>query len=293
MILVLGVLVSGCVLASGCASPRMNFGDKRVRRRTDASVSRADYELNLQLVGGSRHRMAHRVKGRDVRLLLPRVPLKLASGEWVFVVVPAGQTWRRVCWRLARVTAITRSGATVITEEGRTFTAVPPAMIVPQRSDPLKPGLVVRVHSGRRLPFGRVVTVRPGSVEVRTPWLGRSRVVGVRRREVLPIRAGLYRAAPVVYRHKSTRRIGTLVTMERKYRWVLGAEGVVHRLSWDRVKAVDLGRRYQPGDRVRAALPVGLKVASVTRTLGHHVLYEVAWSQTHRTLVPFSDLAPP
>jgi hypothetical protein len=276
----------------------MNFGEKSVRRRSDASVSQADFELNLQLLGGSRHRLAHRAKGRDVRLLLPRIPLKLAPGDWVFAIVPAGRTWRRVCWRSARVTAITQNGATVITEEMRTFSAVPPAMIIPQRSGPLKPGQVVRAHSGRRLPFGRVVKARLTTVQVRTPWLGRSRVVRVHRREVLPVRQGLYRAAPVTYRRASTRRessrrLGSLVALERKYRWVLGAEGVVHRLRWDRVKPVDIARRYQPGDLVRAALPVGLKIASVTRALGQHVLYEVSWSQTQRALVPFSQLAPP
>lgn len=74
---------------------------------------------------------------------------------------------------------------------------------------------------------------------------------------------------------------------------MLGAEGVIHHLPWDRVKPVPIAHRYRPGDRVRAALPVGLKLASVTRALGQHVLYEVAWSQTRRTLVPFSQLAPP
>jgi len=271
----------------------MDFGAKRVRRRADGSVSKADFALNLQLLGDRRHRLAHRVKGRDVRPLLPGTPLKLARGDWVFAVLPAGQTWRRVCWRSARVTAITQTGATLVTEERRAFDSVPPAMIVRQIPGLLKPGQVVRVHSGRHLPFGRVATVRPGTVEVTTPWLGRSRVVSVRRREVLPIREGLYPSSPVIYRFKSTRRMGTMVTVERKYRWVLGAEGVVHRLRWDRVKSVPIARRYKPGDRVRAALPVGLKLASITRTLGRHVLYEVAWSQTRRTLVPFSQLAPP
>jgi hypothetical protein len=281
------------VIGSGCGSPRMDFGRKKVRRRADSTVSQADYELNLQLLGGRKHRLAHRVKGRDVRRLLPQTPLKLVRGAWVFAVLPVGRTWRRVCWRSARVTAITKTGATLITEEQRTFDSVPPAMIVPQRRGPVKAGQVVRVHSGRQLPFGRVATVRPGTVEVITPWLGRPRKVSVRRREVLPIREGLFPAAPVIYRLASTQRMGTLLTLERKYRWVLGAEGVVHRLSWDRVKPVPITRRYNPGDRVRAALPVGLKLASVTRALGQHILYEIAWSQTRRSLVSFSQLAPP
>ncbi len=271
----------------------MEFGERQVGSRPQSGMAPDEFELNLQLLGDRRHRLAHRVKGRDVRRLLPRVNLKLAKGDWVFAVLPAGNSWRRVCWRSARVTALEQAGATVITEEGRRFNAVPPAMIVPQRKGRLKAGMVVRVHNGRQLPFGRVVGLRLGAVEVRTPWLGRSRVVSARRREVLPIREGLYPSAPVIYRFQAARRMGSLLALERKYRWVLGAEGVVQRLPWDQVKPVPITRRYRPGDRVRAALPVGLKLASVTRALGQHVLYEVSWSATRRSVVPFSQLAPP
>jgi len=285
--------VAVAVLGSGCTSPRMDFGRRRAARRADASVSQVDYEVNLQLLGGRRHRLAHRVEGRDVRLLLPQNPVKLVKGAWVFAVLPAGRTWRRVCWRSAQITAITPTGATLITEEKRTFDSVPPGMIVPQQRGPVKPGQVVRVHSGRRLPFGRVTAVRPGTVSVSTPWLGRIRVVQARPWEVLPIRDGLFPASPVIYRSRSTHRIGTLLTPEKKHRWVLGAEGVVLRLPWEWVTPLPISRKYTTGDRVRAALPVGLRLASITRVLDQHVLYEVSWSPTRRSLVPFSQLAPP
>lgn len=291
--LVVGLVLAVATLVSACASPRLDFSGRRGELAPAPVGATDEFEVNLQLLGDRKHRLAHRDKGRDVRLLLPRIQLKLAVGNWVFALVPAGQSWQRVCWRSARVTAINRTGATLVTEEGRHFESVPPAMIVPQRPGPLKPGQVVRVHSGRLLLFGRVSALRPGTVKVRTPWLGRSREVSARRIEVLPVREGLFPASPVIYRHKSARQMGSLVTLERKHRWVLGAEGVVLRLGWDRVKPVPISRQHNPGDRVRAALPVGLKLASVTRVLDQHVLYEVSWSATRRSVVPFSQLAPP
>ena len=60
-----------------------------------------------------------------------------------------------------------------------------------------------------------------------------------------------------------------------------------------RVRAISLSRRYRPGDQVRAALPIGLKLVSITRALQNDVLYEVAWAQTRRRVVAFSDVAPP
>ncbi len=271
----------------------MDFGPSRAAGRSEGPLTRADFELDMQLLGGRRHRLPHRIKGRDVRPLLPRIPLKVSPGDWVFAVLPAGKSWRRVCWRSARITAITPEGASVVTEEGRRFAAVVPALVGTQRRGRLHVGQVVRVHSGRALPFGRVSGLGRGEVLVRTPWLGRSRVVSARRQEVLPVGKGLSRGAPVVYRVHSLGRLGALVVSENKYRWVLGAEGVLQRLPWHLVTPVPISRRYSPGDRVLAAMPKGLKLVSVTRALAQHVLYEVSWTPTQRDVVPFSQMAPP
>ena len=61
----------------------------------------------------------------------------------------------------------------------------------------------------------------------------------------------------------------------------------------DDVKAIRFGRRFKSGDQVRAALPVSLRLVSVIRAMDDGVRYEVGWSQTRRSVVAFSALAPP
>jgi hypothetical protein len=133
----------------------------------------------------------------------------------------------------------------------------------------------------------------PGRLTVATAWLGRTREVHVRREEVLAVRSGLHPAGPVVYRLGGSHRLGSLIASERKHRWILGAEGVVHHLPWTHVKPVRFGRRYQPGDQARAAVPVSLRLVSIIRALDGGVRYEVGWAQTKRQVVSFSRLAHP
>ncbi|MFH2009074.1 MAG: hypothetical protein ABI333_20965 [bacterium] len=278
----------------GCgASPRMDFRKKSKSSKPDAAVSRTDLELDFRFFGDRRHRVVVRVSGRDVRSLLPSRRHRIAAGAYAFAVVPMANRWDRVCWRAVRVLTAGEQAVSVQTEEGRRFSGVPYAMVVSGGRAALKPGQVVRVHSGRKLPFGRILEAVSGGVRVRTSWLGQARLVSARRREVLAVRPGLNPASPVVYRFDGTARIGSLILVDSKHHWVLGAENVIHRLALNQVNALDLSARHRRGDQVRVALPIGLKLVSVTRALEQHALYEVAWAQTQRRIVSFADVAPP
>ena len=292
----LGASVAAALMGLlGCDAGEVRFGPKPgSESKPDAAVARVDYELDLQLLGDRRHRVVSAIRGRDVRRLLPARRVTLRRGARVFAVVPVGRNWKRVVWRAARVESVDRQQRfTVRLEEGRLFDGLPGAMILRAGRSALKAGQVVRVHVGRGLPFGRIREVKGGQVWVRTTWLGATRDVRVSRHEVLRVSSGLQMAGPVVYRVETTHRLGSLVASERKHRWVLGAEGVVHKLPWNDVKAIRFGRRFKSGDQVRAALPVSLRLVSVIRAMDDGVRYEVGWSQTRRSVVAFSALAPP
>ncbi len=290
--------------AAGCDLEDVRFGRKPAEKSPtpDGGLGADQYELDLGLLGDRRHRVVAAVKGRDVRQDLPPRSVRLEPGQRVFAVVPVGRDWKRVGWRAARVESVDpRDRFTVRLEEGRLFDGVPSAMLIESSSKPLAAGAVVRVHVGRGLPFGllRARGAQGGAkrgtrrVTVATTWLGAAREVQARRREVLAVRSGLRPAGPVVYEIGESHRLGSLVATSRKHRWVLGAEGVVHLLPWTRVKPIRFGRRYQPGDQVRAALPVSLRLVSVIRALDGGVRYEVGWAQTKRQEVSFARLAPP
>jgi hypothetical protein len=135
--------------------------------------------------------------------------------------------------------------------------------------------------------------VQGNQVALQTVWLGEPRRVLADRWEVLPLKSGMVAASPVVYWLEDTRRIGSLVTLDQKHRWVLGAEGVIHRLPWNKVQAFDMSKVHRVGDQVLAALPVTLRLVSVIRVLDRGLRYEVGWAQTKRQVVSFAALAPP
>jgi hypothetical protein len=183
-------------------------------------------------------------------------------------------------------------GVTVRLEEGREISGVPAALIRPAGKERLILGDVVRAGIGRELPFGRVTSVEGERVVVRTVFLGELREASLARHEVLKVPSGMEMATPVVLHRPAGDIIGSLIALDQKHRWVLGPDGLIHRVPWTDVKELSVGRPLAPGDSVRAALPVSLRTVTVAKIIDAGLRYEVAWEQTRRAVVCFASIAP-
>lgn len=270
----------------------MRFGPRKTKRSaSDAGSPRLDYEVDLALFGDRRHRVVALTRGQDMRARLDRVTRTFRPHQGVFALLPVARDWARVGWRAAEVVGAEGAGRWRLrTEGGGAFSGVPGGFMVAAERGSLRRGQTVRVHAGRSLPFGRVVSRRGDAVQVEIAWLGERREVSARRREVLPVRSGLERAGPVVYRHAGVDRLGSLVLSRRKVRWVLGAGGVVLRLPWSRVWPVTLQTDLRPGTRARSPWPVVLRAVRVDRVLHPGLLFSVRGPGVGLRRVSFAEL---
>lgn len=260
----------------------------------DTEPAKGAGKASLVLPPPDPKRDAVTVEGRDVRRDLPAQPMEVKTGDRAFAVVPIGSSWQRVGWRAVRVQAVSTGGtAAVRTEEDRLIEGVPPALILPAPRERLRLGQVVRVGVGRGLPYGRVHRLEGGRVMVQTVYLGELREVAASPSEVLVVRQGPRPATPVVYGLAEGHRLGSLVAVDRKHRWVLGAEGVIHHLPWTDVTELDLDVPRRPGDVLRAAVTPDLRKVILMRELDKGLRYEVGWDGTASQVVCFSALAPP
>lgn len=287
-----GALISLVALpATGCELPRghLDFTDPSSRITLRAPPPAPLF--GDRLAEESRAAVA-RVRGEDVRRLLPARPHDLATGATVFAALPVADTWTHLAWQAARVRAAGAAGIDVVTEEGRTFERVPPALVTPTGPRPAR-GAIVRVAAGRDAPYGVIESVAPRTFTARTAWLGRIRRVEARPEEVLSLPDPLAPGAPVVFGPRSDRRLGSVITADGKHRWVMGPEGILQRVIFTEVRPLALRLDLRVGDAVIAPQPIRLTLATVVGVLEDGLRYEIAREQTDREVVTFDRLAPP
>lgn len=288
-LVLLGVLVGGsCDDGEVRLGPRPDQPEAR-----DARPFEGVSPLERLLPRGTVPVVTPAEQARDVRVLLPRRKQTVRAGDRAFAVVPIGHQWQRVGWRGVQVISVGAGGDTTVRlEEGREVAGVPPALILGAPGERPRVGEAVRAGIGRSLPFGRVHRLDGERVVVRTVFLGEVREATLAPEEILRLPAGLMPGAPVVFRQTAGHRIGSLLVEDHKHWWVLGPDGIIHRVPWTDLKPLSMDHALSSGDAVRAALPMSLRTVTVTKVLDAGLRYEVGWDQTLREVVCFSALAP-
>jgi hypothetical protein len=285
-------LLLGCfalpLLACEAPRGRIDFSSSSKRITLDESARSSEAKRRES----ERRIVARRETGQDLRKLLPERPIVVAVGAPVFAVLPVAGAWTHVGWQAARVTSVRSDGLGLATEDGRRFPWVPAAFVAPPGPRP-RPGQIVRVAAGRELPFGAVTSVEPKLVTVRSAWLGWIRTVQAAPEDVMTFAGPYSPGAPVVFQQGQVRRLGSLVLLDGKHRWVVGPAGVLHRLPFPDVQSTTLRLDRKSGDEVLVPQPIRLVLATVVKVLSDGLRYEVAPDPTTRAVTTFDQLVTP